>query len=367
MSKPFTDGTKVRVYSLAKALEKTSKELLPVLQELGYEVKSAQSTLTEDDANAAFQRLTSKKKSSKSSSSKKKATKKEDGKEKATKKGTSKKKEEAASKEEKPKKSSRTKKKADDDKEQPAKKPSKRKSSKKAKEERAEEPAKDTAAEPAKGDEGSQEFQAFSLHYLEEYLRLGGFDASASLGELKSSGSENRTKHTQTLVIHSREGQFLFGNSRSKIFFADLRHLMNKMCRQQFSVNVHFYFEIEVEGEAKDAKTEKKSARKESEKPKKSSAPAPAPEAETTEEPLVEDDFTRAIQRLAEQAKEHNKAYILSCMSPKDRHRVHSALAHGEGQGVKTVSDGEGIFRRLMIVPEELPIRKRPAPSQSRR
>jgi chemotaxis protein histidine kinase CheA len=432
MSKPFTDGAKVRVYTLAKELGKTGKELLPVLQEMGYAIKSVQSTLTEDDANSVYTSLSAPKKSSraKKSTSKKTTAKKTTTKKTTAKKTTSTKaseeEESTSSKkttakkttkkttarkttskkttktdaeetteavaEEKPKKTSRSRKKKTEGEEKPAKKKSTRKPRKK-KEEAVEETVEEVAvaetvevaeesapveapkAEASTEDNKEAEFQAFSLNYLLEYLRLGQFDASAELGSLKTSGSEKRIKYTQTLLIHSREGQYIFGNSRSKIFFADLRHLMNKMCRQQFGVNVHFYFEIVVEGEAQEAKPAKP-AKKAPQPPKTREAKAEAPKAEAapqveeapiSDEPVEDDDFTRAILHIARQAQKNNKAYVLSCMSPKDRHRVHSALASSGELGVKTVSDGEGIFRRLLIVPEGLTIRNRPNPQHQRR
>lgn len=55
-------------------------------------------------------------------------------------------------------------------------------------------------------------------------------------------------------------------------------------------------------------------------------------------------------KRLAKKARETGQVVTLNPLSPRDRRIVHLAL-EGE-QGVTTRSEGEGVFRRLLIVPD---------------
>jgi spoIIIJ-associated protein len=61
--------------------------------------------------------------------------------------------------------------------------------------------------------------------------------------------------------------------------------------------------------------------------------------------------------RLAEVARRTGKVLAVSPMSARDRRAVHLALV--EEDGVQTRSEGEGIFRQLLVVPGPKP---RPAP-----
>src|SRR5262245_23801200 len=62
-----------------------------------------------------------------------------------------------------------------------------------------------------------------------------------------------------------------------------------------------------------------------------------------------EESLVELAQRLGEKVKRTNRAVTMSPMSPHDRRIVH--LAVGKMPGVTTRSEGEGAFRRLMILP----------------
>ena len=66
------------------------------------------------------------------------------------------------------------------------------------------------------------------------------------------------------------------------------------------------------------------------------------------------DPATRAMAlRLAATVLRTGKAVAISPMSPRDRRAVHLALA--EVDGVVTRSEGEGIFRQLLVLPGAKP------------
>jgi spoIIIJ-associated protein len=66
------------------------------------------------------------------------------------------------------------------------------------------------------------------------------------------------------------------------------------------------------------------------------------------------DPATRAMAlRLAEAARRTGKVLAVSPMSPRDRRAVHLALV--EVDGVSTRSEGEGIFRQLLVIPGPKP------------
>jgi spoIIIJ-associated protein len=66
------------------------------------------------------------------------------------------------------------------------------------------------------------------------------------------------------------------------------------------------------------------------------------------------DPATRAMAlRLAATVLRTGKAVAISPMSPRDRRAVHLALA--EVDGVVTRSEGEGIFRQLLVLPGPKP------------
>jgi len=66
------------------------------------------------------------------------------------------------------------------------------------------------------------------------------------------------------------------------------------------------------------------------------------------------DPATRAMAlRLAEAARRTGKALAVSPMSPRDRRAVHLALV--DVDGVSTRSEGEGIFRQLLVIPGPKP------------
>lgn len=66
------------------------------------------------------------------------------------------------------------------------------------------------------------------------------------------------------------------------------------------------------------------------------------------------DPAVRAMAlRLAAAARRTGKALAISPMSPRDRRAVHLALL--EEEGVSTRSEGEGIFRQLLVIPGPKP------------
>jgi spoIIIJ-associated protein len=64
-------------------------------------------------------------------------------------------------------------------------------------------------------------------------------------------------------------------------------------------------------------------------------------------------------ERLAATAKRTGKVLAICPISARDRRQIHLALVDVEG--VSTRSEGEGIFRQLLIVPEPSGTTKRPA------
>jgi len=69
-----------------------------------------------------------------------------------------------------------------------------------------------------------------------------------------------------------------------------------------------------------------------------------------------EDALTDLAQRLGREGGEDRRPVPVEPMNPHDRRIIHVALA--EHEGVRTESDGEGLFRRVVIFP-----RSRPTPS----
>jgi spoIIIJ-associated protein len=57
--------------------------------------------------------------------------------------------------------------------------------------------------------------------------------------------------------------------------------------------------------------------------------------------------------RLAETAKRTGKVLAVAPISPRDRRAIHLALVVVDG--VSTRSEGEGIFRRLLVIPGPKP------------
>jgi spoIIIJ-associated protein len=52
---------------------------------------------------------------------------------------------------------------------------------------------------------------------------------------------------------------------------------------------------------------------------------------------------------MAAAAKRMNKVLAIAPISPRERRQIHVALV--EVEGISTRSEGEGIFRRLLIIP----------------
>src|SRR4249920_966348 len=66
-----------------------------------------------------------------------------------------------------------------------------------------------------------------------------------------------------------------------------------------------------------------------------------------------EDALTDLAQRLAEKAMKTGRPVPVEPMNPHDRRIIHVALA--EHEGVRTESDGEGVFRGLVVFPRARP------------
>ena len=66
-----------------------------------------------------------------------------------------------------------------------------------------------------------------------------------------------------------------------------------------------------------------------------------------------EDSLTDLAQRLAEKAIKTGRPVPVEPMNPHDRRIIHVALA--EHEGVTTESEGEGLFRRVVIFPKDRP------------
>jgi len=66
-----------------------------------------------------------------------------------------------------------------------------------------------------------------------------------------------------------------------------------------------------------------------------------------------EDALTDLARRLAEKAVKTGRPVPVEPMNPHDRRIIHVALA--DHQGVTTESDGEGLFRRVVIFPKARP------------
>ncbi len=70
------------------------------------------------------------------------------------------------------------------------------------------------------------------------------------------------------------------------------------------------------------------------------------------------ESLEQTARRLAAQAKKTGRSEALSPMSPRDRRIVHLALS--EDAGVTTQSEGEGSYRRVVIIPSRSAGRARP-------
>ena len=74
-----------------------------------------------------------------------------------------------------------------------------------------------------------------------------------------------------------------------------------------------------------------------------------------------QDSLEELARRLASKARTTGQPVTLSPMSPRDRRIVHLALE--PEAGVSTTSEGEGLYRRVVIIPRQ---RARPAEDDSR-
>ncbi len=66
---------------------------------------------------------------------------------------------------------------------------------------------------------------------------------------------------------------------------------------------------------------------------------------------LVDEDLGRSALELADRAVEEGKTFKMGPLDPRSRRLIHMALR--EHAGVTTHSEGEGVFRRVCIVPND--------------
>ncbi len=85
------------------------------------------------------------------------------------------------------------------------------------------------------------------------------------------------------------------------------------------------------------------------------SEPAPLPDLEALRErldPELDPELVAVGLELATKARQLNKVLTVHPMLPGDRRAVHQTVTNVPG--VRTVSDGEGLYRRMHVVPDAL-------------
>jgi predicted RNA-binding protein Jag len=308
-----TDSKKVRVYALAKEVGLASKDLLAKLQEWGYEVKSIQSTLTAEEAAEATAKVSGKGK--KKAPAKKAAAKKAPAKKAAAKKTTAKKSTKKAKAEE-----------ADEVEEEVEAKP-KRKAAKKAPAKKSTAKAKKKAAEPV--EEPAEEVAAEAPAEADA-MWMTGLDAKgfaetfiqssfASLGVNAEVSVKEREDADDELVIVS-EGLKALPNYRS--ILNQLVYILGKSIHYRFNEDVHYVLRVSTSSSEEDA-------------------------------PSLEELAIKVAERMTSA----NKVMMIDALNSQERRTIHTAIANTEGiKDTQTVSDGEGIFRCLIIAPPSKPV-----------
>ncbi len=338
-----------RVYRIAKELEMTSKELVPILKEMGYPVKTFQSTLSQEEALSVIQLIKNgkitetpseqtaeppsaqtekRKKTAKSPKSKTKKTSSSDEKAAPAKKETTK---AAPAKKETAKKTS-----SSDEKAAPAEKETAKKAS--SSDEKAAPAKKETTkAAPAKKEKQAQEETSVTTETIDfsekiegrtsqEYMRdfvfkivHDYFDPEAKV--LLRNGSKN----SQQIIISSSESADI---PNLKELLESLRYILGKLDTYHFDGKIRYSLSwdgiVEVSDENESVET-------------------PAEE----EEPLT--PLQKAALKASRNLKTPDVALVISGLSPKERREIHLLLAEQTHPKFRTFSDGEGIFRRLVI------------------
>lgn len=375
---------KVRVYALAKELELNSKEMLEKLQALGYEVKSIQSTLSRADADQAVKAMskkkakktttkkavakkitkkvtakktepkkaepkkaTAKKATTKKTEPKKTATKKAEPKKtakkttakkseakkpvakkteskkatgekaeskKATAKKTESKKATAKKSEAKKAESKKTTKKAESKKVTAKKTESKKASSKaKAPVSEASVDVEEAIAEALSGelnDSRRAEAKEFAEGFVKKALSLLGVNAEISVTERSETESE--------LSVVSQELKDL---PDYKTILNQLVYFVGKSVHYKFNVNMHYILRISLTNEASDALS-----------------------------------FENVALQLAEKMNATGRVIYIDALSSSERRMMHAAISGSDEVEAGHVSDGEGIFRRLIIASKSITI-----------
>ena len=321
---------KVRIYQIAKELDTNSKELLTKLQEMGYEVKSIQNSLPRDEADQIILEFSStqapKKTRTKKAPVKKASTKKAPAKKAPAKKApakktaTSKKDEEVEEKA--PKKSTRSSKKTKKSEEQEeAPKKSTRKAPKKETAKKSRSKAKkEEVVEEVEVDEVEVEEEAFELdnsialehgrRLAERLLHFFDDNAAVSLADVR--------KDRQYLSIADADFSDVSAPERRELF-QSITYILGKVDSYHF------------EGENRFSLIEESQENEASQETEELSGLA-----------TIAADLAMRMQGLG-------KSILIDALNSQQRREIHTALAD-ENQ-INTFSDGEGIFRRLVIQP----------------
>lgn len=345
---------KVRVYALAKELELNSKEMLEKLQALGYEVKSIQSTLSRADADQAVKAMSKKKakktttkkavakKTTKKATAKKTEPKKAEPKKATAKKATTKKTEpkKTATKKAEPKKTAKkttakkseakkpaakkTESKKATAKKSEAKKAESKKTTKKAESKKASSKAKAPVSEASVdveeaitealsgelNDSRRAEAKEFAEGFVKKALSLLGVNAEISVTERSETESE--------LSVVSQELKDL---PDYKTILNQLVYFVGKSVHYKFNVNMHYILRISLTNEASDALS-----------------------------------FENVALQLAEKMNATGRVIYIDALSSSERRMMHAAISGSDEVEAGHVSDGEGIFRRLIIASKSITI-----------
>ncbi len=151
-----------------------------------------------------------------------------------------------------------------------------------------------------------------------------------------------RDEHEQiVIVIEEAEGSTdvveVLGKSRPPAI-PSLQFLLNKIVNRFPDDRKHILVEVPAV-----PRRERRAAA-----PKEASAPAKAAELD----PDLDPTLVELGRRLAERAKSLNKVLTVHPMLAADRRAIHQTVT--SIPGVRTVSEGEGLYRKMHVVPDEL-------------
>ncbi|MEQ8280451.1 MAG: Jag N-terminal domain-containing protein [Deltaproteobacteria bacterium] len=151
-----------------------------------------------------------------------------------------------------------------------------------------------------------------------------------------------RDEHEQiVIVIEEAEGSTdvveVLGKSRPPAI-PSLQFLLNKIVNRFPDDRKHILVEVPAV-----PRRERRAAA-----PKEASAPAKTAELD----PDLDPTLVELGRRLAERAKSLNKVLTVHPMLAADRRAIHQTVT--SIPGVRTVSEGEGLYRKMHVVPDEL-------------